>query len=122
MRESSDNGDMENSEREIVGFLKKLGIYSIYEAPVFVYDEKKRPRVWTPDFYLPQWGLYIEVCGDERFDYNYREKIYKENGLFVIFVHYYKDKDRWRTYLQKRLLEIDEYRHLKAMQMKNKAS
>ena len=76
-----------------------------------MYDEKKRPRVWTPDFYIPRLGMYIEVCGSERFDYTYREKIYNENGYPVIFVHFYKKEEKWKNYLISRIGEIEEERH-----------
>jgi hypothetical protein len=46
--------DMENSERQVANYLKKLDLWWIYEFPVFVYDEKSGPRVWTPDFYIPK--------------------------------------------------------------------
>jgi len=35
---------------------------------VFVWDGDGRPRVWTPDFYLTQFGIYLEVCGSKEFD------------------------------------------------------
>ena len=41
----------------------------------FVFDDKNRPRFWLPDFYIPILGVYIEVCGSERFDYEFRENI-----------------------------------------------
>ncbi len=84
---------------------------------MFVYDEKKRPRVWTPDFYIPKLGMYIEVCGSEEFNYKYRKKIYKENGYHVVFVHYYKKKEEWKKYLVKRVTEIEEKRHDEVMKM-----
>ena len=52
------------SEKEVAKHLDKLGINWVYENPVFVYDDEGRPRVWTPDFYLPELGIYIEVCGN----------------------------------------------------------
>ncbi|NIO37726.1 hypothetical protein GTO27_08485, partial [Candidatus Bathyarchaeota archaeon] len=96
---------------------KELGLWWLYEFPVFVYDEKKRPRVWTPDFYIPKLGMYIEVCGSEEFNYKYRKKIYKENGYHVVFVHYYKKKEEWKKYLVKRVTEIEEKRHDEVMKM-----
>lgn len=107
--------DMKKSEKEVANYLKELGLYWIYESPVFVYDEKKRPRVWAPDFYIPSLGMYIEVCGSERFDYKYREGIYKENGYPVIFIHFYKKKEKWKIYLMRRIREIEENRHTEAM-------
>ena len=109
--------DIKNSERQVADFLKMLGMPWRYQSPVFVYDEKNRPRVWTPDFYIPKLGIYIEVCGSENFDYAYREKIYEKNSFPVIFVHFYKEKDKWKAYLTKRINEIEEQRHFEAMKM-----
>ncbi len=66
---------------------------------VFVWDENKRPRVWAPDFYLAPFGIYIELCGSERFDYDYKRDIYIRNGYDVIFLHLYKDINIWKHYL-----------------------
>ena len=30
------------------------------------------PKSWVSDFYLKHFGVYIEVCGSEKFDYEYR--------------------------------------------------
>lgn len=87
MKDSS-YADMEESEKLVAHYLKELNLWWIYESPVFVYDEKERPRVWTPDFYLPKLGMYVEVCGSENAkSYEYREQIYKKNDVYVIFVH-----------------------------------
>ena len=109
--------DMEDSEKQVADYLRELDLWWIYEFPVFVYDEKKRPRVWTPDFYIPKLGMYIEVCGSEKFDYEYREKIYKKNGYPVIFVHFYKKEEKWKNYLIARIGEIEEKRHDEVMKM-----
>lgn len=89
----------------------------IYDFPVFVYDEMKRPRVWTPDFFIPKLGMYIEVCGSEDFDYECGKKAYRKNGYHVIFVHLYKEKKKWKNYLIKRIMEIEEQRHDEVMKM-----
>jgi len=70
-----------------------------YEQPVFVWDENKRPRVWAPDFFLIPFGIYVEVCGSENFDYEYRKRIFDRNGHKVIFLHLYKGVDKWRHHL-----------------------
>jgi hypothetical protein len=111
--------DMKVSERQVADYLKELGLFWFYESPIFVYDEKDRPRVWTPDFYIPKLGMYIEVCGSERFDYGYREEIYRKNGYYVIFIHYYKEREKWKSYLVKRIIEIEELRHLEVTKMIN---
>ena len=76
---------MTNYEKEVAGLLKDSGIRWSYEHPVFVWDENKRPRVWTPDFYLISLGIYIEVCGSANFDNEYGKKIYNINRHSVIF-------------------------------------
>jgi len=109
--------DMTNSELRVAEYLSELGLWWRFESPVFVYDEKDRPRVWTPDFYIPKLGMHIEVCGSEDYNYGYREKIYKNNGYNVIFVHAYKHQKEWKKYLVKRIMEIEEQRHDEVMKM-----
>ena len=90
---------MTSCEKEVANVLKEMGIKWKYEHPVFVWDENKRPRVWAPDFYLINLGIYIEVCGSEQFDYQYRKKIFDYNGHKVIFLHLYKEHYMWRKHL-----------------------
>lgn len=90
---------MTNAEREVAEVLKEMGIKWSYEHPVFVWDDNKRPRVWAPDFYLPQFGIYIEVCGSKEFDYEYRKKIFDKNGYKVVFLHLYKTQKKWICHL-----------------------
>ncbi len=104
---------MEKSEGEVAVYMKKLGIKYLYEQPIFVWDENRRPRVWTPDFYLPDLGLYVEVCGSKDFDYGYRKKIYEKNGLSIVFVHWYKDKSKWQEHLKNMIKDFTGYRHKK---------
>ena len=78
--------DMEGSQEIVSSFLRELNLWWSYETPVFVFDEKERPRVWTPDFYIPKLGMYIEVCGSENpKSYEYREKIYKKMNFMSSF-------------------------------------
>ena len=103
-------GDMTPAEREVADYLHSINIYWLFEHPIFVADEKERPRVWTPDFYLPELGIYIEVCGSENFNYEYRAQIYKKNRIPIIFVHFFKEENNWKEYLRKRIAEINEFR------------
>jgi hypothetical protein len=58
---------MSEPERVVSEYLRDgLGIWWKYEFPIFVYDEKKRPRVWTPDFFLEKLNIYVEVVGSEK--------------------------------------------------------
>ena len=115
--------DMRSSEIQVAYYLKELGLHWIYGSPVFVLDEKNRPRVWTPDFYIPKLGMHIEVCGwGKNINCDYREKTYRKNGFYVIFVHFYKERKdwkrkRWKNYLIKRIKEIEEKRHDEVMKM-----
>lgn len=101
---------MTKPEKQVATFLSELGLWYKYEFPVFLYDEQDRPRVWTPDFFLPKLGLWVEVCGSENVDYSYREKIFDKNGMYIIFVHFYKDEKVWKQFLVERLEFIGEKR------------
>ena len=107
--------DMKKSEKQVANYLKKLGLHWKYQFPIFVYDDKDRPRVWSPDFYIPKLGIYVEVCGSEEFNYDYRERIYQKNGHCVIFVHLYKERKKWKHYLMKKIMEIENMRHSEVM-------
>jgi len=108
---------MTASEKEVAQYLKELGLQWMFESPIFVYDEKDRPRVWTPDFYIPKLGMHIEVCGSEKYDYEYRDRIYQNNGYYVIFIHAYKHAQQWKKHLLKKLMEIEEQRHDEVMKI-----
>jgi hypothetical protein len=99
MLKESIYGQMTRTEKEVANLLKELGIRWCYEQPIFVWDENKRPRVWAPDFYLKHLGIYVEVCGSERFNYDYRRKIFDTNGYSVIFLHAYKESKKWKNHL-----------------------
>ncbi len=104
---------MTKAEKEVANVLKEYRIQWSYEQPVFVWDENKRPRVWAPDFYLKHFGVYIEVCGSEKFDYEYRRKIFDKNGYRVIFLHAYKETDKWKKHLLGYLRLFTNYRNMK---------
>jgi len=99
MQKESIYDRMTNAEKEVANVLKELKIQWTYEQPVFVWDETNRPRVWTPDFYLQQFGIYLEVCGSEKFNYSYRMKIFNKNGYQVIFLHLFKNTEQWKNHL-----------------------
>jgi len=104
---------MTKPEKEVAVLLKELGIQWSYEQPVFIWDENKRPRVWAPDFYLVPFGVYVEVCGSKNFDYQYRRKIFDSNGYKVIFLHLYKESNKWRYHLIKYLQLFTNHRCFK---------
>ncbi len=117
--------EMRHSETKVAYYLEELGLRWIYQSPVFVQDEKNNPRVWTPAFYIPKLGIYIEVCGwGKHINWEYRQKIYRKHGFYVIFVHFYKERKdwkrkRWKNFIIKRIKEIEEKRHSEVMKMIN---
>ncbi|MEK6925655.1 MAG: hypothetical protein AABW50_00090 [Nanoarchaeota archaeon] len=113
IEEKSVYSGMSKPEREVATYLQELNLYWKYEHPIFVYDEKERPRVWTPDFFLPELGIYVEVCGVDRDDYSYREEIYKKNRVQVIFIHFYKEENGWKKFLKSRVVDIADFRSKK---------
>lgn len=101
---------MSRAENMVSDFLKEKRIYWVFESPVFVLDDMKRPRVWSPDFYLPELGVYIEVaCDRENRNYDYREKVYDANRIPIIFVEPY-DNRSWKRDLLTELMDIHQYR------------
>ena len=108
---------MMSSEKQVADFLDALGLPWRFEFPVFLYDERKRPRVWTPDFYIPKLGIYIEVCGSKEFNYEYREKVCRDNNIPIIFLHFYKKEKYWQKFLIKKIKEVEDERHAEAMKL-----
>jgi hypothetical protein len=100
--------DMTTSERTVADFLAENGMWWNYEQPVYVSDDKERPRVWTPDFYLPTLGMYVEVVGDNNAYYGYRENIYRKNCIPIIFV--YPNTTGWERKLLTGIVEIHQSR------------
>ncbi len=109
--------DMKDSEKKVADYLRELDLWWIYESPLFLYDENERPRVWTPDFYIPKLGMYVEVCGADLESYQYRKTVYKKNQINVIFLQLYKEEKKWKNYLVKRIIEIDNLRHAETTKM-----
>ena len=110
---------MSEPEKNVAEFLSDLGLWWKYESPIYLIDEKDRPKIWTPDFFLPKFGIYIEVCGSEDFDYEYREEIYKKNEYKVIFLHYYKEQERWQKFLVDSIQGTQEVRNTYVENMLN---
>ncbi len=103
--------DMTEQEKKVAYFLRDIGVWWMYEQPIYVLDDKERPRIWTPDFYLPELGIYIEVCGTKNKKYSYRRRIYTKNRIPIIFIHTYKKRE-WRDYLIKEIKHIQREREL----------
>ena len=90
-------------KRKVAEYLRKMNIEWVYEQPAFVWDDDGRPRVWAPDFYLTQFGIYLEVCGSKDFNYEYRKHVFSKNGYCVIFLHVFKGTSLWEDHFKRYL-------------------
>ena len=77
------------AEREISNFLYNNKIRYVYEKE-FYYQKGNKTKTLHPDFYLPDYNLYIEYNELETEEYlkskEYAMRIYKQNGLNVIIM------------------------------------
>lgn len=102
------------AERKIADFLDRSGIRYTYEPGILVMDRNK-PKIWHPDFYLPEFGVYLEyygLAGNREYDKGITKKtrVYSEMGLEVIALYPENLNNNWQGYLVKRLQEISEKR------------
>lgn len=91
-------------ERKIAEVLDKYGISFKYESPVIVIDNDSKQRIWYPDFYLPEFGLYIEffgLAGVPSYDEMIREKlaVYRNHQIEVIPVYQKNINSGFKFYL-----------------------
>ena len=101
--------NMSSAEQEVCAYLRHLNLWWHYEQPVFVYDHMERPRVWTPDFYVPELGIYIEVVGNrQNWDYTFRKKIYDLNRIPIIFLEI--QHEDWKGLLASEMHRIHQHR------------
>ena len=106
-------------EFKIARFLEQNSIKYHYESGVLVSHPKDKPRIWYPDFYLPQFGTYIEyfgLSGKQHYDQGIKTKqsIYLKLGLSVIAVFPWTFNEDWEGYIMKELetKTIDAYKNL----------
>ena len=108
------------TEKNVAQYLNLKGIRWKHNFPVIINDEDRNQRVWYPDFYLPDLGLFVEVCGTEK---DKREKyrracIYKENEISVVFLHYWKDDKQWKSFLETEINSIERGRVCESKKLK----
>ena len=108
-------------ERRIAYFLDTNSIKYQYESGLLVNAAEEKPRIWYPDFYLPEFGSYIEyygLAGRKNYDRGIKtkEQIYSKMGLDVISVYPWMFAENWQDYIMKELKRssIRKYRNLKA--------
>lgn len=78
------------SEKVIADWLFRRGIRYAYERPVF---DPRGHRVGVPDFYLPDFGVYVEYWGLVGADRGYEKRMalkierYLRNGVRVVSLY-----------------------------------
>lgn len=97
------DGFKSEGERRIGEFLDSYGIRYRYEQGVLV-EDKGKPKIWHPDYFLPEFGIYLEyfgLAGEPDYDRGIKrkKKIYSEMGLEVISVYPWHFCDDWRGYI-----------------------
>jgi hypothetical protein len=95
-------------ERRIAYFLDDNSIKYLYEPGVLVNSEDEKPRIWYTDFYLPEFGAYIEyygMAGGKNYDRGIKAKqsVYSKMGMEVISVYPWMFAENWQKYIMKEL-------------------
>ncbi len=107
-------------ERRIAYFLEDNSIKYRYE-PALLINSDEKPRIWYPDFYLPEFSAYIEyfgLVGRENYDGGVKRKeaVYSHEGLEVISVYPWTFTGNWQEYIMKELEHITIRRYQNLME------
>ena len=107
-------------ERRIAYFLDENAIRYQYEAGVLVHAHENKPRIWYPDFYLPEFGTYIEyygLKGKRNYDSGIKRKetTYAKMGLDVIPIYPWTFSEDWKGYIMKGIKQGVALRYHKLM-------
>lgn len=96
-------------EKKVAAYLKEVGVRWEYEKPLFLIDQFNKPRIYVPDFFLPELNTYLEVIGSKvNFDkkHRYQKQAYEKNDIQIIYVKTYESG--WDAKLSD---DIYEYLH-----------
>jgi len=107
-------------ERKIAYFLDKNDIKYQYEPAILVNSPEGKPRIWYPDFYLSEFGSYIEyygLVGNRNYDRGVKAKeiVYSKAGLHVIPVDPWMFNKNWQRYIMKELKTTSRRRYRNLM-------
>ena len=103
-------------ERRIAYFLESNSIDYRYEPGVLVQPSQDKPRIWYPDFFLPEFAAYIEyygLAGHESYDRGIKQKelVYSRMGLDVIPVYPWTFAENWQDRIMNQLQKISVRRY-----------
>ena len=109
-----------DGERRIAYLLDTNSIKYRYESGVLINPPKSQPRIWYPDFYLPEFKTYIEyygMAGHKQYDRGIKtkESTYTKTGIDVISVYPWMFSKDWQGYIMRELNRgiLQKYRHLR---------
>ena len=127
LEEKIDGGNRLNfkseGERRIAYFLGSNSIKYIYEPGVLINSAQQKPRIWYPDFYLPEFGAYVEyygLVGNQNYvkGIKTKESMYSKIGMDVIPVYPWMFNKNWRGYIMKELKRTTHRRYRNLMTKK----
>ena len=106
-------------ERRIAYFLEANSIKYQYE-PALLINSDQKPRIWYPDFYLPEFTTYIEyfgLVGKQNYDDGIKRKetLYAKTGLEVIPVYPWTFSGDWEGHIMNELERITIHRYKSLM-------
>ena len=106
-------------ERRIAYFLYNNSIKYKYESGILINSDSK-PRIWYPDFHLPEFETYIEyfgLAGNSNYDKGIKTKetMYSKMGLDVIPVYPWMFAEDWEGYIMKGLKNVTAHRYRNLM-------
>jgi len=121
LREQGHSNLKSEGERRIANFLDRNSIKYHYEPALLVTSAHEKLRIWYPDYYLPEFGAYIEyfgLVGRQNYDEGVKAKEtqYSKTGLAVIPVYPWTFTGNWEEYIMNELerITICRYRDLMA--------
>ena len=100
---------MTEEERKIAEFLTEKKFKWKLKPTISVIDMGDRLIPFSADFYLTDLRIYIKSC-IEKINKNHDRisEIYENKKIPIIFVETYKDENKWKNYLLKRIEKIQE--------------
>jgi len=109
--EPKKDGVRSEYEKKVRAYLEEKGYKYEYERPLVVALENNTVTTYRPDFYLPEFKLYVEVNGmegDPEADktYELKKHTYKRNDINCSVIHK-KDlaSDKWKSELERLIKE-----------------
>jgi len=108
-------------ERRIANFLDDNAIRYQYEPGLLVNTSYEKPRIWYPDFHLPEFASYLEyfgLVGKKSYDDGIKTKLstYNQMGLDVIPLYPWTFSENWQKYIMDELEKttLNRYNNLKS--------